>query len=73
MFYYDVTFYEDGLSELKREKGIISGNSFSEVVEKLENFYDRYNLESIKELYELEDPLLKVDVLEVFGIKGIMD
>lgn len=71
MFYFEVTFFEEAKS--KREKGIISGNSFSEVAKKLEDFYGKDYLISIENLYELEDPLLKTDVLEVFGIKGITD
>ena len=71
MFYYDVEFYEE--AETKREKGIVSGSSFLEATKKLEDFYGKDNLVSIENLYELEDPLPKVDVLEVFGIKGIMD
>lgn len=71
MFYYEVTFFEDTKS--KREKGIISGHNFSEVAKKLEDFYGKDYLISIENLYELEDPLLKADVLEAFGIKGIND
>ena len=49
MFYYDVKFYEE--TETKREKGIISGSSFSEVTKKLENFYGKDNLVSIENLH----------------------
>ena len=69
MFFYEVTFREE--SESKREKGIISGHSFSEAAKKLEDFYGKDYLVSIEDLYELEDPLLKIDMLEAFGVKGI--
>lgn len=49
-FTYCIDFWDDCEEKVRTEFGIAQGNSFSEVVKNLEDYYGEQNIESIREL-----------------------
>ena len=49
-FTYCIDFWDDYEEKGRTEFGIAQGNSFSEVVKNLEEYYGEQNIESIREL-----------------------
>ena len=49
-FTYCIDFWDDCEEKGRTEFGIAQGNSFSEVVKNLEDYYGEQNIESIREL-----------------------
>ena len=73
MFYYEIDFLEENTKEVKKDKGIIAGDKWDEVVKRLVDYYGNYDakddfgLISIEKLYPLEE------VLDRHSMAGLFD
>ncbi len=73
MFYYEIDFLEENTKEVKKDKGIIAGDKWDEVVKRLVDYYGNYDakddfgLISIEKLYPLEE------VIDRHSMAGLFD
>lgn len=73
MFYYEIDFLEENTKKVKKDKGIIAGDKWDEVVKRLVDYYGNYDVKddfgliSIEKLYPLEE------VLDRHSMAGLFD